>query len=75
MDISTSINYAFGINKYFIYIVIGIAVIVVLVINIIKLFKEIGSNQKNKKMYLIGMGLFILIYFIIEYIRRSLLYH
>lgn len=55
-------------------IVISIVAIVVSVINVGKTYKKMANEYKSKKIALGGIGFFILIYFIIEYIRKSLLY-
>ena len=55
-------------------LIASIVAIVVAVINMAKTYKEMVIEYKSKKIALAGMGLFILIYFIIEYIRKSLLY-
>ena len=48
--------------------IIGIVGIIVVLINAIRIYKKIINEHKNNKLFLAGMGVFLLIYFIIRYI-------
>lgn len=54
--------------------IIAVVGIVVAVISIIKIYKRMMIEYKNRKFVLIGMGIFILIFYIINYIKNALMY-
>jgi len=54
--------------------IIGIVGMIIVLINVIRIYKKIINEHKNKKLFLVGMGTFTLIYFIINHIKKVLLY-
>lgn len=54
--------------------IISVVGIIVAVISIIKIYKRTMNEYKNRKFVLIGMGIFILIFYIINYIKNALIY-
>lgn len=56
-------------------IIVAIIGMIVCIINIIKIVKEVKKEYNNNKFVLVGMGIFILIYFIIRKIKDVLMYN